>query len=298
MMVLGMAIGAMSVPLISGIYGTNFGMLVRGRAVGRLQALRAATITGVALLAGVIVDEQMYLFRAVIGTTALVSIVCAWYAYRLPESRGGRSVSRRAVLRDVLDILKTDHAFVYLQVVWFIFGVCNLWLIPMRVLHLKETGYGERDIMIATTVVLVASQALTPPLWGRIVYRMNVVFYRAIVALVFVVGIPMFFYGQSMLVVCIGAFVWGAGLAGGTLSWQLIATFFTTRHRLPVYMSIHTFFCGVRGILGPLAALVIHEAFNARVVANISVAGIVITTAMLLPLAPAMRRRMEQKQTT
>ena len=295
---LGVAVGAMGVPLLSGIYGTNFDARVRGRAVGRLQAVRAATMVGVALAAGAIIDEWMVLFRVVLGATALLGMACAWYAYRLPESRGGRNGGGLAVLRDALHILRTDHAFAYIQLVWFLFGVCNLWLIPIRVLHLENVGYSELEIMIATAVVLVASQALTPPLWGPVLERTGIVLYRVIVALVFVVSIPMFFYGKTLLVVCIGAFIWGAGLAGGTLSWQLIATFFTTRHRLPVYMSIHTFLCGVRGLLGPLAALLIHRASSARVVANISVAGIIVTTFMLLPLLPAMRRRQEQKLTT
>ena len=126
---------------------------------------------------------------------------------------------------------------------------------------------------------------------------MNIIFYRVIVALFLVVGMPIFFYGQTPLVVFAGAIIWGTGLAGGTLSWQLIATFFTTRHRLPVYMSVHTFLCGIRGVVGPLIALVVAKAYSTQVVANISVVGIVLTTLMLLPLAPAMRRRKDQMRT-
>ena len=291
----GVAVGAVTAPLIVGIYGANFGVNVRGRAVGRLQAVRAVATVALGVLAGAIIDnDRGAMFRVVLGAVALLSMACAWYAYRLPEGQAGRNGGRLAILRDVVNVLKTDRAYAYLQAVWFISGLCSLWLIPLRVMHPKSLGFSELQIMIATTGILVAMQILTIGLWGRILYRINIIFYRVIVALFLVVGMPVFFYGQTPLVVFAGAVIWGTGLAGGTLSWQLIATFFTTRHRLPVYMSVHTFFCGVRGVVGPLAALLVYKAFNAQVVANISVVGILLTTLMLLPLAPAMRRRKNQ----
>ena len=294
---LGVAIGAVIVPLVTGIYGANFGVSVRGRAVGRLQAIRAVAMTLFAVLAGAIVARDMVLFRAVLGATALLSMACAWYVYRLPEGQAGRNGNRLTILRDVVNVLKTDRAYAYLQSVWFISGLCSLWLIPLRVLHPKSLEFNEFEIMVGTTGILVAMQVLTIGLWGRILYRMNIVFYRVIVALFLIVGIPTFFYGRTPLVVFAGAVIWGAGLAGATLSWQLIATFFTTRHRLPVYMSVHTFLCGIRGVVGPLIALVVAKAYSTQVVANISVVGIVLTTLMLLPLAPAMRRRKDQMRT-
>ena len=63
-------------------------------------------------------------------------------------------------------------------------------------------------------------------------------------------------------------------------------------------MAIHTFFCGVRGVIGPLIALIIYDRFNAQVVANISILGILVTTFLMLPLAPVMRRREQEMRTT
>ena len=107
----------------------------------------------------------------------------------------------------------------------------------------------------------------------------------------FIVGFPVFFYGTTFPIVCLGAFIWGTGLAGGALSWRLVGTFFTTPDRLPVYMSIHTFLCGIRGLIGPFLALQIYAAFSVQTVANLSVAGNVLTLVMLMPLIYVMRRR-------
>jgi len=48
LMAFGMGFNALGVPLVSGIYGSNFSASVRGRAMGRLQAISVGTTSAVA----------------------------------------------------------------------------------------------------------------------------------------------------------------------------------------------------------------------------------------------------------
>lgn len=293
---LGIAVNTMSVPLISGLYGANFRQPIRGRAVGRLQAVAVGTtaLTGVVL--GVVMELDTRYFRGLLATVSLISLACAWYTWRLPESRPPAANSRRIRLRDFVHVLTHDRAFLYLEVYWFIVGLSNLWLMPIRVLYLTEIGFSDRQVMLATTTAMYATMVLSVGLWGRVLYTFNFARYRMLTSAFFIGGILVFFHSTSPAFVCAGSVLWALGLAGGTLSWRLVATFFTTPSRVALYMAIHTFCCGVRGIVGPYLSLRLHDACSARFVMWLSVAGMAFAIAMLVPFAPVVERRQKAVQ--
>ncbi len=294
-MALAIAAATMSVPLLSGIYAGNFGTLIRGRAVGRLQAVAVGTTALSGVLLGAVMDVNTGYFRGLLIGVSMFSMACSWYAWRLPETR--RVTNRpqpRAGLREVLAVLLRDRAFLYVECIWFIMGLSNLWLFPIRVLHLTEIGFSEQQVMLATTVTMYAVMVLGVGMWGRILYRINFAAYRIATLVFFIAGIAVFFSGRSVVVVLAGSALWGLGLAGGGLSWRLVATFFTTPERLPVYMAAHTFLCGVRGIVGPFLSLRLRETHSTQFIVSLSLMGMASCVLLLLPLAPVMSRRRRQ----
>ena len=291
-MALGIAVNAIGTPLVSGIYGANFRSVVRGRAVGRLQAFTvgATALTGAAL-AWHVERNGIDTFRWLLTGVSIVSLTCSWYASRLPETRRAQGRDVRANLTDFITALTRDYAFLYIEAYWFLVGLCNLWLIPLRVLYLKDAGLSEGQVILATTTTVYTTMVLTVGLWGRVLYRYNFGLLRMSHAVLFIAGILIFFHSDSLLTACIGSAVWGLGLSGGMLSWRLVATFFTTPDRIASYMCAHSFLCGVRGVMGPILALTIYDAFNARFVAYVSVGGLVISVLMLIPFVPVIARR-------
>jgi len=291
LMTVGIATNATATPLISGIYGANFNSDVRGRVVGRLQAVTMGTAAVVAFAMGAALEQDTALFRPLLVAAAAVSLACSLYAWRLPEPRPAANAPPTCSPRDFVSIILTDRTFLCLEAVWFLIGICNLWLIPVRVLHLNDIGFTERQILLATTTTMSATTVLSMAFWGRLLYRMNLAFYRMLTVAFFIAGIAVFFSSQAVPMVCLGAALWSTGMAGGTLSWRLVATFFTTPDRGPAYMSVHTFFCGVRGILGPLISLRMLGFCTTQTIAWISIGGLAASVLMLLPLAPIMARR-------
>ncbi|OPZ14585.1 MAG: Major Facilitator Superfamily protein [candidate division BRC1 bacterium ADurb.BinA364] len=285
------ALGAIGSPLINGLYGTNFRVSVRGKAVGRLQTIYMGSAAVVSLLAGMAIKGHLDQYRWVLIGVATVGILCSRAAYRLPEARPVRRTGTSALFREFLAVIRTDRAFMYMEAFWFIVGICNIWLIPIRVLYLAEQGYNPNRIMWATTPIMLGAQLLTVGLWGRVIYKMNFSHYRMIVNSLFLAGIGLFFFSGSYWGVCLGSFVCGLGSAGGELSWRLAATFFTHPRRVPIYMTVHTFLCGVRGLIGPIISLTIREWYSAQTIALISMAGLALSILMLAPLGPAMERR-------
>lgn len=291
LMGVGIAISSLSLPLVSGIYGVNFSTDVRGQAVGRLQAISVGTSALTALILGTVMDVNTLLYRPLLAVVAGVSLGCAWYTWRLPESKRGMTTAERQGLAAATRVMVHDRPFMYLELIWFILGLSNLWLNPIRILHLAEMGFSKGQIMFATTTVTYMSMVLATGLWGRLLYRMNFAVYRAATVLLFMVGIFIFFHSKSFPAICFASALWGTGLAGGGLSWRLVATFFASREQIPTYMSVHTFLCGIRGVLGPFLSLQLHQTHNTMFISHLSLIGLGISVLMLIPLAPIVAKR-------
>lgn len=282
-------------PLVNGIYGANFCDATRGPAVARLQMVRLGTVA----LCGVIFTailrrggtQQFHWIASIAGLTALL---LSLFIRRLPENRQcrGRGFDQANSLRDCFGIMTGDRAFMVLELAWFLLGLANLVVSPLKVLHLHDLGYSDATIMLCTTTSLFSAMVLTAPFWGRWLYRMNFAVFRALANLFIMAGILVFFRAEHPAMVCLGSALWGTGLAGGGLSWRLVATFFTTPKRGPAYMSVHTFLCGIRGIAGPLLGLVGYRAaVSANLLSEISLGILVVSTTIILLLIPALGRR-------
>jgi len=287
----GIALNAQSLPLSSGIYSANFRDIVRGEALGRLMTLGLLAMAATSALAGWAMGVDRQYFRVLLIGVSAASLLCSWYGNRkLPEPRPRRRTGRHVGWRHYLRVVRDDRVFVYMEAVWFLTGLCNLWLMPVRVLRLQNIAFSEFQIMLATVTAGSLTIVLMLGLWGRVIYRVNFGLYRMILSALFLTGILIFFHSRSFPMVCFGSVVWGMAMAGGMLSWRLIATFFTHPGRAPMYMAIHVFLCGVRGVLGPALSLNLHERYGAQFVGNLSAAGFALSIPLLIPIFLAMRR--------
>ena len=59
-----------------------------------------------------------------------------------------------------------------------------------------------------------------------------------------------------------GGVIFGASNAGGDIAWSLWVTKFAPPGRIADYMSVHTFFTGVRGVAAPLMAFHLINRFS------------------------------------
>jgi len=281
-------------PLINGIYGANFCTATRGPAVGRLQMLRMSTVAACgALFTAAIRNGGTERFRVIATGTAIATLFLAIYSWRLPDSRPTQTIGDANSLRDCRRIMTGDKPFMFLEFSWFLLGFANLLISPVRVLRLHDLGYSDAAVMLCTTTTMFATMVSSTPLWGRILYRLNFALYRALTNVLITAGIVVFFSTRHPAAVCLGSALWGAGLAGGALCWRLVATFFAKPERGPAYMSVHTFLCGIRGIIGPLIGLHGYASAPMQRLTTVSVGLLVLSTVLILLLVPAVQRRRE-----
>ena len=81
----------------------------------------------------------------------------------------------------------------------------------------------------------------------------------------------------------VAAILFGISNAGADVAWSLWVTKFAPPERVADYMSVHTFFTGVRGVLAPLAAFFLIASLPLSYAGWICAGLIAVGTALLIP---------------
>jgi MFS family permease len=95
------------------------------------------------------------------------------------------------------------------------------------------------------------------------------------------VGSLTFFTSDSLAGLVFGAVVFGVSNGGGDVAWSLWVTKFAPPDRVADYMSVHTFFTGVRGLLAPFLGFHLVAAFGMTAAGWFSAVLIAVSALML-----------------
>ncbi|MCX7916143.1 MAG: MFS transporter, partial [Verrucomicrobiae bacterium] len=120
------------------------------------------------------------------------------------------------------------------------------------------------------------------PVWGWVFDRVNFFALRVVLNLGFALGILTFFTSDTMTGLVTGAVLFGVAMAGGDVAWTLWVTKIAPPDRVAEYMSVHTFFTGLRGMAAPVAVFHLVMHLSVATVSAISAALIVLATLILL----------------
>lgn len=246
-------------PLVTSVWQAHVPNRFRGRLFGLVSSAAALTgiVTGLAIAAYLGDDASRY--RPAVLGLALAVALGGVAALRLPRSHLQRSV--RNPLR-LLSLLLEHREFGYLSLAWMLLGFGNLSTVPLRVEHVAapESGnaYSAALVLVLTTVIPQAAMLVSTLIWGRLFDRMNFLVLRISLNLVFMSSIILFFTSHLWLQVA-GSVLFGVGLGGGAIQWNLWVTRYAPGRRTADYMAVHTFLTGTRGILAPFLAYALLE---------------------------------------
>jgi predicted MFS family arabinose efflux permease len=283
------ATGAMH-PLLTQIYQDNYPAASRGRFFSRTMVIRIASAVGCSAAVGSVLARDLGYFRAVLILFAAALAFSSWCLNRVPSAAlhasGGGHPFR--ALRHV----RHDAVFRITLAAWMLMGFGNLMMLPLRIEYLANPAYAlglsADTIAFLTGVVPNVARLVMSPVWGWLFDRANFFVLRITLNLGFAIGVAAFFTSDTMTGFMIAAVVHGISAAGGDLAWSLWVTKIAPPERVAEYMSVHTFFTGVRGLLAPMLgfALVAHWSLSAMGF----VAAAMILAASLL-LVPEARRQ-------
>jgi MFS family permease len=281
------------VPLVTQIYQDNYPDHKRGRLFARTVMVRIVSTAVFSYLAGRLLDADMGWFRGLLLLYALLFWTNAWLLSRypsrpLPREEGGHPLRS-------LRYLGTDRLFRWTLVSWMFMGFGNLMMIPLRVEYLANPAYGfhlsEAAVAILVGVIPNVTRLVLNPLWGFLFDRLNFFVMRFVLNLMFLTGILSFFLSDSLAGLVAGALFFGMAISGGDLAWSLWVTKIAPPHLVADYMSVHTFFTGIRGVLAPFAAFYLLGYLEMGQVVWISGGLILVASLLLTPEMRSLRRR-------
>ena len=191
-----------------------------------------------------------------------------------------------------LRFVREDRVFRQTLIAWMFLGFGTLMMAPLRVEYLANPKHGwtlhgapltAGMIALLTGVIPNVARLALNPLWGWLFDRMNFFILRIMLNLGFALGIVSFFTTGNMAGLIAGAVLYGISSAGGDVAWSLWVTKFAPPDRVADYMSVHTFFTGVRGAAAPLVAFHLVTGVPLNVMGWLTAGLILIGTSFLVP---------------
>lgn len=280
-----MASASGAVPLMTQIYQENYPEHQRGKLFSHAVMVRIGTVAVFSELAGRLLAGEMDRYRWLLAGFAAASAFASSRLRRYPStplSDAGGSHPFRA-----LRFARDDRLFRHTLICWMLMGFANLMMLPLRIEYLASPRHGlmlpVHEIALLIGVIPNVARLLMSQVWGRLFDRMNFFALRVTLNVGFAAGILTFFFSESWTGLVTGAVVFGISSAGGDVAWGLWVTKFAPPEHVADYMSVHTFFTGVRGVLAPLAAFHLVQHVSLMTMGWISAALILLASLLLLP---------------
>lgn len=180
------------------------------------------------------------------------------------------------VLGRMWSVFRGDLRFTVYSIAQFLHGASNLITLPIvvavvsRDLPMDEAwGYWISGTLISTLPTLSLLGSLSR--WGRLFDGMGVLKFRVVNVICWLIAIVLAMIAAEltlsnpcpsgkMYVLIVGLFalrgiIHGISHGGGTLAWNLGHLHFAKSSDAEVYMGIHVFLAGVRGLIAPLIGM-------------------------------------------
>ena len=268
------------------IYSRNYPSGQRGRKISGNLMLSAIVGAGTALTIGWILDQDLNHFRPGAVVIFLFCTCTAYFHLKIPSvplkpDSGGLSKDLRHALKDRL--------FSWMLTGWMLMGIGNLITIPLRVEYLANPIYkinaSNTVVLTITLVVPLFTRVASIPVWGWAFDRFNLAFVRIAINLFFLIGLFLYFQTQDLVFLGLASALIGWATGGGTMAWTLWVTKVAPAGRESSYMSIHSFFTGVRGVPAPFVGYWIITTLGPGQVGWTSVILIGMSSLIFLALA-------------
>ena len=276
---------SISAPLLPQIYRKHYPGEIRGKLFSFTGMVRAGTAAIFAYVAGIWLTDGQIGYDLLLWIFAGCSIFKGFCTLMMDPVYLRKS--NQLKLLEAVGHLKTDKVFRKLISTWMLLGLGNLICMALFVEYITNDHFGfdfsEAKISMVTTTVPMVAFIISVVMWGMVYDKMEFYRLRLLVNLFFFVGILFFFFAPSYLWLCVGMALHGMGKAGGNVLWSLWTTKFAPADKVGEYMSVHTSFTGLRGILSAFVAFPLILVVGPHAIGAIGASLILISSLLLLP---------------
>jgi len=278
---------------LTAVYSDNYQRERRGVLFSRGLILLTVSSLVASWGFGQLLDVNLDVYRWILSVGGLAALGAALSVWCMPSSPPDATGAANPFRN--LTLVRTNKPFGYILLVWFIFGFANLWLNPLRVVYVAEEarglGLSPMSVLLILGVAVESGRLISTPVWAWLFDRINFILLRMMVNAFMGIGILLFFWSQDPLIIGLGSFLTGVCTGGGGIAWNLWVTHFAPPRDTHIYMSVHTFLTGVRGVIGPYLGFIALESLSLRQISWISGVLILISILMLPFALPMMRRQ-------
>jgi Major Facilitator Superfamily len=283
--VVGMATFAAAVPLVIQIYQENYPAAVRGRLFSRTVMIRIATAAAFSEVAGHALSTDIQRFRWLLLVFAGSFGFASFCFHRCPSRP--LTVSAGTHPFRALRFVRQDRLFRQTLICWMLVGFATLMMNPMRIEYLANPRYGlafkVSRIALLTLVIPNVVRLVFSPFWGWLFDHINFFVLRITLNIGFALAILTFFTSRELPGLVAAAMIYGVCNSGGDVAWSLWVTKFAPPDRVADYMSVHTFFTGVRGVVAPLLGFQVVAGLSMAHLGSINAALILTASLLLVP---------------
>ena len=275
------------------VYSRNYREGERGRRISGNLMLSAGAGACASLFIGRLLDQDLLLYQEVLLGMAVACLCAAWLHLQIP-SEPLRSKDQPSLHKD-LRLAFQDRFFVWMLTAWMLMGVGNLITIPLRVEYVANPAYGinasNTAVLAITFFAPAVTRILSVPVWAFLFDRINLAMVRISINLCFLAGLFLYFHCTNLVWLGFSAALVGWATGGGTLAWTLWVTKVAPHGRESTYMSVHSFFTGLRGVPAPFVGYWILSHLGPQQVGWISAAFIAGSSLLFYRLAANKRLR-------
>ena len=288
--IVAMTTSSIAIPLMTQIYQENYPDRERGKLFSRTFMIRIALAAVFSELAGRLLSAHISYFRWLLLVFAVAFGFAAFCFARIPSrplvASGGTHPFR------ALRYTREDRVFRITLISWMFLGFATLMMSPLRIEYLANPKHGvtfhgqpltPAHIAMLVGVIPNLARLVLSPIWGYLFDRMNFFVLRITLNTGFALGAVSFFVGGDIFWLVVAAILFGVSNAGADVAWSLWVTKFAPPERVADYMSVHTFFTGVRGVIAPLIAFYCIAGLPLHYVGWICAGLIAIGTSLLVP---------------
>lgn len=251
------------IPLLTNIYRENYPEAKRGQLYSLSALSRSAATIVFAWCAGRWLDMSLDNYKWMMWIFAGCSFLSGWLLWRIPcRHIGLDSGPGKGGLFRAFRWLRQDRVFRLFLAAYMVLGLGNLIMDALRTEFLVNPAYGHKfsatevatQVALLTSVVPMLFKLLSAYPWGILFDRVNFIAVRTALNVIFAASILVFFIGPSYAWWWAGAALLGIAFGGGNVVWNLWVTKLAPNDRVADYMSVHTFFTGLRGLIAPVIA--------------------------------------------
>ncbi len=281
---LALAIWASCIPFQTEIYSSNYSEDMRGKLFSIAQFFKFLSVIYFGHLLGELLGSDSYNYKYLPMIYAICFLVLGLTAFLYPCA-GSRFENKEVKFLSGFNALKTDKYFRLIIISWMLLGLGTLMLFPLRVEYLSNPRFGfsmnESNISLLVLIIPNFMRLIFTFFWGYLFDKINFFRMRMIINLLFVFSALTFFLVSSFNFLVLASILFGISVSGGDVAWNLWTTKFAPPGKNSIYMSVHTFFTGIRGIISPLVAFKMSETYGHISALSLALIFILVSTAVI-----------------